>query len=103
MDSYLLEKFLWYKADARQKEYIVAGGINQSSVLWPLLWEVMYDGVIGLGAKRGNVDYKRTGDKRQNLSSLQAVEVDLGEPKEQITKKTKLSKSKWLIMKPFQN
>lgn len=45
-ENCLLEKTFWYGMDEDPKEYIVAAGVPQGSVLCLLLWNAMYNGVL---------------------------------------------------------
>ena len=44
--SYFNDRILKYDTEEGPKEYLVAGGVPQVSVLGPLLWIIMYDGLL---------------------------------------------------------
>ena len=48
ISSYLSERILLYDKDERFKKYKVIGRVPQNSVLGPLLWNVLYGGVLRL-------------------------------------------------------
>lgn len=53
--SYLSDRSLMYNTDMGPKTYNITGGVPQGSVLGPLLWNIMYDGVLGLSLPKGTM------------------------------------------------
>lgn len=51
--SYFSERALTYNTDAGPKSRDISGGVPQGSVLGPILWNVMYDGVLRLPLPTG--------------------------------------------------
>ncbi|XP_044590869.1 uncharacterized protein LOC123269324 [Cotesia glomerata] len=50
--SYFTDRVLKYDTKNGLKEYDITGGVPQGSVLGPLLWNIMYDGLLRLKLPR---------------------------------------------------
>ena len=53
LNNYFQDKKVIYQTDEREQEYLLTAGVPLGSVLGPLLWIIIYDGVLRLRLPAG--------------------------------------------------